>query len=328
MNKQSFRVLSLCAAFVFFPCHDTFPWGFFAHKRINRMAVFTLPPAMIGFYKKNIEYLTEHAVDPDRRRYSDPKEAARHYLDSDRYGVHPFDSIPHHWKEAVEKYGEDSLLQHGIVPWQIERMVYKLTEAFRAENLDLILHYSADLGHYVADAHVPLHTTQNYNGQLSGQKGIHAFWESRIPELKAKSYNFSTGRAAYIASPVEAAWGAVKQSYSAKDSVLLFEALLNTRFSPDLKYSYETKGSTSGRVYSEAYTLAYNEMLGNMVERRMLESVRMVGSLWYTAWVNAGQPDLNRLEKKELSDSLKEIQKKNEQIWKETKHKEQLGRPE
>src|SRR5579872_6441554 len=122
-------------------------WGFYAHKKINLMAVFTLPPEMLGFYKKHIDYISEHAVDPDKRRYCDDDEAPRHYIDIDHYGKHPFDSLPHRWKNAVTKYSEDTLKVYGTVPWHIEKMVYRLTEAFKQKNLDLILHYSACLGH-------------------------------------------------------------------------------------------------------------------------------------------------------------------------------------
>jgi hypothetical protein len=35
-----------------------------------------------------------------------------------------------------------------------------------------ILFIAADLGHYIADAHMPLHTSDNHDGQLTDQKGI------------------------------------------------------------------------------------------------------------------------------------------------------------
>ncbi len=268
------------------------------------MAVFTLPPPMIGFYKTHINYLITHAVDADRRRYSNQEEGARHFFDTEYYGLHPFDSVPRRWDQAAAKYTADTLKAHGIVAWHIGRMVKKLTQAFIGLNLDLILHYSADLGHYVADAHVPLHTTRNYNGQFTGQLGIHAFWESRIPELKAESYDYLTGRAVYINNPLGAAWDAVKASFNAKDTVLGFEAELNSRFPSDLKYAFEVREKKMVRVYSEAYTTAYSELMGNLVERRMVESVRLLGCLWYTAWVDAGQPDLALLSNCEISDSL------------------------
>ncbi len=278
------------------------------------MAVFTLPEGMIGFYKKHIEYITEHAVDPDRRRYANPDEAPRHYIDMDRYGKFAYDSVPHKWNDAVKKYTEDTLKAYGIVPWYIDRMMSRLTEAFRQENMDLILHYSADLGHYVGDSHVPLHTTSNYNGQFTNQKGIHGFWESRIPELKSEGYDYWVGKAKYIDKPIEKAWSTVKASNAALDSVLIFEAQLNAKYSPDKKYSFENRGATLMKVYSVEYTSDYNNMLDGMVERRMRAAILTVGSMWYTAWVNAGKPNLDKFDNKEISDSLKLFNKQEEQL--------------
>ena len=302
-----------------------YSWGFFAHKKINRMAVFTLPPEMITFYKKHIDYISEHAVDPDKRRNVSVDEAPRHYIDIDHYGAHPFDSVPKYWKDAVKKFTEDTLNAYGIVPWYIEKMLYRLQQAFTNEDLDLILHYSADLGHYIADAHVPLHTTENYNGQLTNQKGIHGFWESRIPELKSESYDYWTGTAKYIDKPIDKVWKIVKTSHAEVDSVLKFEAELNTKYSADKKYSFENRGSKLMKVYSVEYTNEYDKMLNGMVERKMRESIITVGSFWFTAWVNAGKPDLNRFGDKTISDSLKQSQKTEDKQWKTEKTKEMKG---
>lgn len=282
-----------------------FSWGFFGHKLINRLAIFTLPEELLLFYKTNMEYITEHAVDADMRRYSDPEEACRHYVDLDHYeAVVPIDSVPKYWKEAVAKYTEDTLKAYGIVPWHIFLMKYKLTEAFKEKNFDRILKISADIGHYIGDAHVPLHSTENYNGQLTGQHGIHGFWESRLPELFSENYDFFVGRAAYVDNVQLAAWQASEGSYAAKDSVLLFEKELNAKFGIDRKYSNEQKGQGMVKVYSKEYSQAYHEMLGNQVERRLRASVYLVGCIWYTAWVDAGQPDLNNLQSapKKLTD--------------------------
>src|ERR1700743_3607730 len=91
-------------------------WGFFAHYRINRLAVFTLPKAMSGFYKANIEFITEHAVSADKRRYVDSTEATKHYLDADHYGKNPFSKIPQNWDDAVRKYSADTLDKYGTLP--------------------------------------------------------------------------------------------------------------------------------------------------------------------------------------------------------------------
>ncbi len=285
-------------------------WGFWGHQRINRMAVFALPPEMIGFYKKHIDFISEHAVDPDKRRYSDPEEAARHYMDLDRYGEHPFDSLPKFWNDAVAKYGEDSLKQHGIVPYHIPFMLFRLTKAFKEHDQLKILRLSAELGHYVGDAHVPLHCTKNYNGQLTNQSGIHGFWESRLPELFGEEYDYFVGRCKYINKPVDYTWNIIRESYAAHDSVLLLERELTKKYSPDQKYSYEEKGNTIIRVYSKEFSADYQKLLNGMVERRMRSAIVAVSSFWYTAWVNAGMPQLDSLSDFVVSDSLKnEFQK-------------------
>ncbi len=307
--------LLLFAVLVFYSQPAMYSWGFFGHKKINRMAVFTLPPEMIGFYKKNIEYITEHAVDPDKRRYSTEGEAQRHYIDIDHYvhsGEDPFEVVPKQWNKAIEKFTEDTLQAYGIVPWHVNLMVMRLTKAFEEKNVDKILRYSADLGHYIGDSHVPLHTTENYNGQLTNQKGIHGFWESRLPELKSKDYDFFVGRAVYVENILEDEWETVRESFAAKDSVLEFEQKLNDEFPSDRKYAFENRGTVVMKTYSEDYSNAYHNMLNGMVERRLTQSIIKVGSYWYTAWVNAGQPNLNELmEKKPTQELVKEDEELN-----------------
>jgi hypothetical protein len=275
--------------------YDSFAWGFFGHQRINRLAVFCLPPEMIPFYKYHIQFITENAVNPDKRRYAVAGEAPRHYIDLDVYSDNTRHTLPRGWKEAVELYSEDTLMAYGIVPWQISFMKHQLTEAFRQKDVKRILRVSADMGHYIADAHVPLHTTQNYNGQLTNQHGIHGLWESRLPEIYADEYDYFTGAATYIDNPLEAAWQAVMSSHQALDSVLRFEQELTRRFPEDKKYSFEQRGNITTRVYSKAFCKAYHAMLSGQVERRLRASVKMVGDFWYTSWVDAGQPELNSL---------------------------------
>jgi hypothetical protein len=199
-----------------------------------------------------------------------------------------------YWDEAVEKYGEDSLKLRGILPWHLSRMYFRLKEAVQIGDPARIIRISAELGHYVADAHVPLHTTSNHDGQKTGQVGIHGFWESRLPELFFGNYDFFVGRATYIENIQETAWQIVRESAAAVDSVLLFEKQLSNR-REESKYSFESKGRTTVKVFSASYSDEYHRVLNGMVERRMRASVKRIGDFWYTAWVDAGQPDLTRL---------------------------------
>lgn len=276
------------------------------------MAVFTLPPEMIGFFKANINYIEEASVNPDRRRFSSPDEAPRHYIDLDHYGDSAMSFMPRFWNDAVAKYSEDTLKAYGIVPWHINRMYYSLRDAFYLRDPARILRLSAEIGHYIGDAHVPLHTTENYNGQMTGQEGIHAFWESRLPEMFSDDFNFFVGKASYISNPQLAAWEAVGQSHAAVDSVLMEEKKLSERMG-DRRYSFETKGRQTAKVYSRAYSIAYYKLLDGMVERRMCAAIKMTGDLWYSAWVDAGQPDIRSLisytpTEEELSERRRELE--------------------
>ncbi len=284
----------------FFVINNAYCWGFYAHKLINQYAVYLLPPEMMVLYKPNIEYITEHAVDPDKRRYTIKEEGPRHYIDLDHY--QPWDSIPMQYNKAAEKYSEDSLLKHGIGPWWMQTMMSRLTRAFSEKDKFRIIKLSAELGHYVADLHVPLHASSNHNGQFTNQQGIHGFWESRIPELLAeKEFDFIIGKAAYVNSTAVLIWKAAKQSAASSDTVLSLEKTLSLNYRPDHKYSFELRNGIVVKQYSEAYSRSYHEQLNGMVERRMRESIQAIASLWYTAWVNAGQPDLTAIANKTFS---------------------------
>ncbi|MDX1629328.1 MAG: zinc dependent phospholipase C family protein, partial [Fulvivirga sp.] len=288
---------------------------------INRLAIFTLPQEMIGFYKHHIRYIKENAVNPDRRRYAVEGEAPKHYIDLDVYSDSAAYKLPRYWHDAVEAYSEDTLKKYGTVPWHINFMALQLTDAMRINDAAAILKLSADLGHYVADAHVPLHTTENYNGQLTGQHGIHGFWESRLPELYAREYDFFVGRAEYIENVQLATWEAVIQAHQAVDSVLHFEKQLDQQVAEDKQYAFETRGQQTIRAYAREYAQAYHKKLGGMVERQMRASVKMTGDIWYTCWVNAGQPNLEALI--DFSWSEEELKKRKEALdqWKEKRFK-------
>jgi hypothetical protein len=290
-----------------------FCWGFYGHRKINYLAVFLLPPDMIGFYKTHIDFLTEHSVDPDKRRYAIPEEGPRHYIDIDHYGSFPFSELPHNYDSAVAKFTADTVNAYGIVPWWVQTMLWRLTTAFKEKNQVKILKLSAEIGHYIADAHVPLHASHNHNGQFTNQNGIHGFWESRVPELLAeKEFDFWIDKAEHIKNPGQFIWKRVLESAAAADTVLRYEKELTQNLPADQKYSFENRNGITIRTYSTAFTTAYNNKLNGMVERRMRQSIFAVASFWYTAWVNAGQPDLKNLSNKEFTaEELKEFEELN-----------------
>ena len=374
---------TMIASSAFYIAESEEDWGFYAHRKLNRLAVFTLPPEMMPLFKAEIEYLSSHAVDPDRRRYATPFEGPRHFIDLDVYGEFPYDNLPRTWNEALAKFssvkiidrcvrGEvpdtvllyypyihfdeevegknrayndfenlldlnyqaffdkrvpndfyrppwiydlkewtekdsvfncpgvdcceilvtDRLSKYGIIPYYLPVIQNQLTRALERGDRPRILRHAADIGHYIGDAHVPLHTTVNYNGQLTGQTGIHAFWESRIPELFAEEFDLIVGKAQYIEDKDEFFWDIVMDTHEKVDSVLTIEQWLRDTYPEDAQMCFEDRLSQTIQQPCREFALAYEREMNGMVERQMRKTIFAIGSAWYTAWVDAGQPDL------------------------------------
>ncbi len=287
-------------------------WGFFAHKNINFQAIFSLPSELMPFYKNNALYLSEHAVDPDKRRYIVKTEACRHYIDLDHYPEIALEEKSMSFQNATNTYSEDSLNRHGTLPWNILLYMKLLEQAFRDQNTELILKYSADIGHYIGDAHVPLHTTSNYNGQYTQQQGIHGLWESRLPELYYAKYDLWIGQADYLIAPHDSIWKCIFESHRLVDKVLKAELEASKRIPERKKYTISYKNGQPIKSYSVLFCKHYQAMLGNMVETRLRKSIKLTADCWFTCWVNAGKPPLegritettlNKKDKKETSAS-------------------------
>lgn len=268
-------------------------WGFYAHRYINEMAIYTLPKKLYKFYLTNHSYIIDHSVDPDKRRGLIKGESQKHFIDLDNYYKPNIEHPPFTWEKANELYSQKDINENGILPWNLLNYLKRLTQAFKEKDQKKILKISADMGHYIADACVPLHTTSNYDGQLTGQEGIHGLWESRLPELFTNNYNIKIQRANYIENPYEYIWNIIFSSFKLVDEVLKTEKQLSYSFDPDKKYSVEKRGKRLSLNFSVPYSKAYNEALNGMVKNRMQLAIHALGSLWVTAWINAGQPELN-----------------------------------
>ncbi len=192
---------------------------------------------------------------------------------------------------------KDHLTEYGIAPYHLELMQRRLTTAFKERNTKKILRLSAEIGHYIGDCHVPLHTTENYNGQMSNQVGIHGFWESRIPELFADNeYDYFTGKAEYLNNFHGFVWKTITDSHALLDSVLLTEKDMVARLPQDKQFCYEERLGVNVLVQCKDFARSWQTRMNGMVETRMRAAIRAVGCAWYTAWIDAGQPDLTKLD--------------------------------
>jgi len=238
---------------------------------------------------------------PDLRKYTlnDNTEKPRHFIDLENFGA--TDSLPTSLAEAKKKYDDKFLQQNGILPWYIEEMMDKLTKAFKEKRKTEILFLAADLGHYIGDAYMPLHTSANHDGQFTNQKGIHAFWESQLPEMFGDNYNLYIGEAVYINDLPKETWRIINATHSLVDNLLVADKYLKQHFPADKVYLNDESGNPkknkfNNPIHSEEYAGQYNQKLKGMVERQMRLAATATANFWYTAWVNAGRPDLADLD--------------------------------
>lgn len=301
-----------------------FAWGQWGHKHISRAAVFALPAPMQKFFYNHIDYITESAVVPDLRRsiINDKNESNRHFIDIEDFKI-PFNDFPKTAEEAYKKYDKVMLDKSGILPWYMQTLTEKLTAAFKKRNKSEILFVAADLSHYIADANQPLHTTSNYDGQLTGQKGIHALWESVLPPMFGGAYDFKTAPAKYIDDIPAETWKIIVRSHSLVDTILAADKEVRSHFTTDNIYKKDSKGKTvmfyNSPVYSDQYASRFNAALNGMIEKQLRLSIYDVASFWYTAWVNAGKPDLLSLDDPHLTKQNKKNYKRELKAWEKGK---------
>ncbi|GAA4343501.1 zinc dependent phospholipase C family protein [Flaviaesturariibacter amylovorans] len=278
-------------------------WGFLVHRTTTQLAVYQLPLPMQSFFHENMDYLVRHSVRPDQRRNGDPTEGPKHFIDLEAFEHGEGGKLlPEQWAEAVKLFPEDSLKKYGYVPYWVVTMKERLTEAFQSGNRDSILFYAADIAHYIEDAHVPLHTTLNHDGQRTGQKGMHSLWESMVPEIELTNYQlFEEHNATYISDPAKAIWGSVRHAHTLLPDLFAAEKEVSQGFVDSTKYRIQMRNGRESKSYSSAFARAYAQRLGNTVNSQLLRSTHMVTDFWYTAWVDAGKPDLSKLLKAPLT---------------------------
>lgn len=282
-------------------------WGFLVHRTVNQLAVYQLPKGMQGFFYKNMDYVVKYSVRPDQRRNDDPTEATKHFIDLEAFGDSAAWKMPMDWESAVKKYNYDSLIKYGYVPYYVIIEQQRLTNAFKAGNKDSILFYAADLAHYIGDAHVPLHTSINYDGQLTNQRGLHALWETVVPEIVLPEYNLSSRhKAKYLKHSDKAIWEAVRSGFVLLNDVFEQEREATKLFTDATKYRIQMRNGKEVKYYTSEFAKEYSKRLGPTINQQLNRSASLVADFWYTCWVDAGRPDLEKIMTKEYTDADKE----------------------
>ncbi|MDI6766114.1 MAG: T9SS type A sorting domain-containing protein [Bacteroidota bacterium] len=275
--KKFTNVLLRCIPIIFLITNVSYSWGSTGHKLINRKSVMHLPNSMATLKADSI-YYESHASDADyRKNYNDTSffaEAQRHYFDIDIYPN--FHSLPRNLDSVIALYGRGNVRQNGTLPWAIQLTFDSLTAQFVRGDFVTAKATMSDLGHYVADAHQPLHCTENYDGKLTGNDGIHSRYESTMINTFKSSIIISQDSIQYIDSPLDYSFEYILHSNSLVDSVLAADT-----------YAKSVSGWNGSGTPPSTYYNALWQKTKYFTSAQFQSATVALASLWYTAWLNA-----------------------------------------
>lgn len=256
--------------------NKTCAWGNNAQRLIVNHAVDTLPYELRPFFEANRNYLIQHVNDPLNLVDKHPSERLNHFIELDRYGKFPFDALPRNYKAALAKYSKSKIDSTGLLPWQIGVYSAKLTEDLHNGHWDEAKLDAAFLADYVAEAHDPFNTTENYDGRLTGQSGVNERFNTILIDRYGSFFPINPHDAFFISDPTDFAFDACLNAHSLVESILLAD-----------RSARRGLGSYTDEYYDRFYNLAAASLI-----KQLSDASTDVGSYWLTAWTNAGKPQL------------------------------------
>lgn len=260
-------------------------WGLAAHAMITRQAIEACPAPLREDLREQREALIDKTLEPDTRlrpRHG-KREAVRHYLNLELLSSPPFEDIPSDPRAAKSKYGERRLRKAGRLPWHAGRVYAAIVSAMKKNDRERMIRQMGYLAHYVSDAYSPLHATTNYDGQLTGNKGIHRRYETALIKHRAKFFR-DPGRA-----------GAVPEAKITDVAARMLGVLRTGHALVPSLLAADRKARRAGRAGSAAYLDALFREVGKSARERMRGAVREIAALWTSAWIEAGRPRLTHV---------------------------------
>ena len=271
INRITHFLLLFLLAITFLQQDKVYAWGWGTHRYINENAVDYLPPEM-DFFQEHSDYLREHSTDPD----VDELPGYYHYIDIDYYPEFFEGTFPHDWNEAVEQYGYDVIISNGTIPWVIEAWTDSLTVLMSSGQWETVWQLAAELGHYVADSHQPLHLTLNYNGQLTGNYGIHSRYETHMINPHLSELPLPDSSSIYWSSVIDSVFRYIEEIYPYVNEIIAADDLAAAQ-DPNYNSTY--------------YNILWEE-LDSLTISVIHCAIIDLASIWQTAWINAGSPTL------------------------------------
>ncbi len=252
-------------------------WAGVQHIQINKLAGRNVPDEMADF-RNFSRPMALPGIFPDLWKEADPHESPRHYFEPDRLPA-GFDltQLSPDLPTALNQLGLASEVI-GIAPWAITDLMAKTTAAMRETNWVWAAQCAATIGHYVGDLHMPLHATRNFNGQETGQHGIHSRLESEMTKYFFDVASITPEPAVYLEDPFAAILEWAAHSGGLARSVL----------QADLR----AKQAANGRLDTETYYHTLWDLTGDTINDQIARAITALSSVWYTTWVNAGKPPI------------------------------------
>jgi len=249
-------------------------WGGTGHRFINLRAALHLPPSMEQFIGDST-YFADHASDADSRKGSDPTESPKHYIDLEL--IPAFEHLTRDLDSLNAVMGAAAVSENGILPWATADAYDSLVAQLARGDWARARLSASDLGHYVADGHNPLHATANYNGQLTGNSGIHSLYESELINAYQSELFVQPASAEYVHDPF-----ATALAYCVSAN-----ALVHTIMIADDE-ARAISGWTGTRGAPASYLGALWERTKDLTAVQMQLATETLASLWYSAWIDAG----------------------------------------
>lgn len=250
-------------------------WGSQGHYKINTAAGLSFNAEMAQLTNW-VTILANHASDADYRKAWDPNEAPKHYIDIDNYEEFILQgTIPQNLDSAIAEYGAAFVHDQGYLPWATLNTFDSLVACMARHDWDKAVLFAADLGHYVADGHMPMHITRNYNGQYSDNYGIHSRYESTMINYHISEFIYTGYETNIIEDVDQYIFNYIYNNYSFVDSILSAD-----------DYAKNLAGNTNSVEYKEAL---WDRSKGFTIPL-FKEASHSLSELIYTAWVIAGSP--------------------------------------
>jgi hypothetical protein len=282
--RTTHRIIAafLVAGVVALTPRPAFAWGKLAHQYIMGRAIDLLPPELKPLFEEHRVELIVRVIDPDTWRLLGWEEDPNHFFDFGvkEYGPFPFTAVPRDYGAALEKFGPEVLERNGRLPWRLAEIHGRLRRAFedfRGSSPYAVSNsvlFAAVAAHYVQDAHQPLHAIDNYDGQLTGQRGVHSRFERDLFE------RFQSRLRITPAAP--------KPMLNARDEA--FETLLASYQQVEAILKADKDAAAGREMYDDAYFERFLAGAQPVMERRLAEAISATAGMIIGAWEQAGKP--------------------------------------